>query len=276
MTDHDASPRKADDVFVVTGAGSGIGRATVIRLLSPGRTVLAIDLDKRGLAGTRDLAAERPGKFVAQVADVSDDSACAAVVATVQTLGSLSGIVNCAGIMPAGDHVETLSPDDWDRTFAVNVRPIFLLARRGLKLMRPNGGVIVNVASVHAYASTPATSSYAASKGAIVALTHQLSLDLARDGVRVVAVAPGSVDTPMSYRAAQRSGVASLSDLGFSTSHRSTGRIGTAAEVANVIDWLTTPAAAFVNGTVIRADGALLAAIPTAHSNVTAREGPQL
>jgi len=164
--------------------------------------------------------------------------------------------------MPADDTVEQMRVDGWDRTFAVNVRPIFLLARHGLPLMRPDGGVIVNVSSVHAFATQPGCMTYAATKGAIVALTQQLALELAPDGVRVVAVAPGSVDTPMSALAVQRSGAASLTELGFSDSPRAAGRIGSAAEVAEVIVWLSTAAAAFVNGTTLRVDGALLSAIP--------------
>jgi len=251
-------------VALVTGAASGIGRATALRLMEHDRTVLAVDLDLEGLRQTVVLASDRPGSMVAHLADVSDDAACRQAVEAASTLGTLTTIVNSAGIMPPDDTVEKLSVADWDRTFAVNVRAIFLIARHAVAQLRVDGGVIVNVASVHAYASQPGATAYAATKGAIVSVTSQLALDLAPDAIRVVAVAPGSVDTPMSARAAQRSGVASVADLGFSTSPRAAGRIGSAAEVAEVIAWLTTPASSFVNGTTVRADGALLAAIPGA------------
>jgi NAD(P)-dependent dehydrogenase (short-subunit alcohol dehydrogenase family) len=231
-----------------------------------GRTVLAVDLDADGVLETVARSRERPGSMAAHVADVSDDDACREAVEAAAALGTLTTIVNSAGVMPPNDTVEQLSVLDWDRTFAVNVRAIFLIARHALAHLRTEGGVIVNVASVHAYASQPGATAYAATKGAIVSITSQLALDLAPDAIRVVAVAPGSVDTPMSQRAAQRSGVSSIAELGFSSSPRAAGRIGSADEVAEVIAWLTTPASSFVNGTTVRADGALLAAIPGATS----------
>jgi NAD(P)-dependent dehydrogenase (short-subunit alcohol dehydrogenase family) len=258
-------------VFIVSGAGSGIGQATALHLLRESN-VLGVDLDSQGLDATAATAQALRGRFMAMAADVSVDDACSEIVKAATRLGRLSGIINCAGVMPADDHVEKLDPETWDRTFAVNVRPIYLLARHGLAHMRDEGGVIVNVASVHAYASTPATSSYAASKGAIVSLTQQLALDLVGDAIRVVGVAPGSVDTPMSQRAAQRSGFGSIAELGFPTSPRSAGRIGAAEEVAEVIAWLISPSASFVNGSVLRVDGALLAALPAAPSG---SRGPQ-
>lgn len=251
------------DVAVVTGAGSGIGAATALSLLRTGHLVVGVDRDAAGLEQTAVDASTDADRFHALRGDVSDDDVCAEAVATAAAAGRLKVLVNCAGVMPADDHVEKLAPEIWDRTFAVNVRPIYLLARHGLAHLRADGGVIVNVASVHAYASSPGTSAYAATKGAIVALTQQLALDLAVDGVRVVAVAPGSVDTPMSTRAAERAGVGSVVDLGFPSNPRAACRVGRAVEVAEVISWLTTPAASFVNGTTVRVDGALLAGIPT-------------
>lgn len=250
------------EVAVVTGAGSGIGRAAALRLLRSGRVVLGVDLDAVGLQQTAALAEDVDSPFLAHVADVSDDAACAEVVAAAARAGRVKVLVSCAGVMPPDDHVETLQPADWDRTFAVNVRAVYLLLRHGLAHLRTGGGVVVIVSSVHAFASAPATTAYAATKGALVAMTQQLALDLVVDGVRVVGVAPGSVDTPMSARSAERNGLSSVVELGFPASLRAAGRVGRADEVAEVIAWLTTPAASFVNGTTIRADGALLAAIP--------------
>jgi NAD(P)-dependent dehydrogenase (short-subunit alcohol dehydrogenase family) len=258
-----------DACYLVTGAASGIGQATAWTLMAAGHRVIGVDLDSTGLQQTADRADTLPGTFEQHQADVADDDACRNVMAAVARLGSLRVIINCAGVMPDQDTVQTLSVADWDRTFAINVRAIFQLTRHGLALMRPDGGVIVNVSSVHAFATQPGCTAYAATKGAIVALTHQLALELAPEGVRVVGVAPGSVDTPMSARAVQRSGAASLTELGFSDSPHAAGRIGSAQEVAEVISWLTSEAAAFVNGTTVRVDGALLAAIPSAPAKPT-------
>lgn len=249
------STEPTSTVAIVTGAASGIGRATSIELLALGHIVVGVDLDAAGLEATRSL--DGTGRFVPYPGDVSSDRMCGALVAGARELGRLAVIVNSAGIQPPDDSPSTLSIEAWDRVFAVNVRPIFLLARHAAAAMR-GAGVIVNLASVHAYSTRPATMSYAASKGAIVALTAQLAVEFAGDGIRVVAVAPGSVDTPMS---ASSTGPAA-SGLDFTHSPSAAGRVGQADEVARVIAWLCTDAASFVNGTTIDVDGGLRAILP--------------
>ncbi len=143
----------------------------------------------------------------------------------------------------ADDTVERLGDAALERLLAVNVGAVFRLSRHAIPLMRAaGGGVIVTTSSVHAWASMPANAAYAASKGALVALTRQLALDLAPDGIRVVGVAPGSVDTPMTHEALARMGVDAAA-AGFDASGSATaiGRVARPEETAAVLAWLTTP-----------------------------------
>jgi NAD(P)-dependent dehydrogenase (short-subunit alcohol dehydrogenase family) len=146
------------------------------------------------------------------------------------------------------------------------------MSRFAIPEMRQRGrGVIVNVASVHAYATMPGNAAYAASKGAVVALTRAMALDHAADGIRVVAVAPGCVDTPMSRRSADFAGVSSLEDLGFSFDPNAAGRVAGPEEIAEAIYWLGSDRASFINGTTLMADGALTAALGPTRQQVAER-----
>lgn len=247
------------DVAIITGAASGIGRATARLLAGWGLQVVGVDLDGSGLIDLIGEVESAGGAAHASVGDVSDDDSCRAAVEVAAGLGRLRVLVNVAGMMPVDDKVDTLPVRVWHQTLAVNVGSVFGMSRHAIPHLRPDGGVIVNTASVHAFATMPATAAYAASKGAIVALTRQMALDYASDGIRVVAVAPGSVDTPMSDQAVERAGGSSLEDLGFTFAPRAIGRVGRADEVAAVIGWLTSESATFVNGTTLPVDGALLA-----------------
>jgi NAD(P)-dependent dehydrogenase (short-subunit alcohol dehydrogenase family) len=248
-------------VAIVTGAASGIGRATALLLAEQGAQVVCIDIDAAGLTETVREIHEARGIAVDCPGDVSRDPDCKRAVDAAEQLGGLDVVANIAGIMQThGDSVETLSEEAWDRTLAVNVKSIFLMARHAIPaLRRRGGGVIVNTASVHAFANMPESASYAASKGAVVALTRQMAHDCAPDQIRVVAVAPGSVDTPMSQRAVDSSGKSSLEELGFSSSQKVLGRVGKPEELAQVIAWLASEKASFVNGVTLPADGGLLA-----------------
>lgn len=247
-------------VAIVTGAASGIGRATAQCLADQGLTVICVDVDLGGLEDTVNQIRQR-GRFAqVSVADVAQDDECRGIVDKAGRYGRIEVLANVAGIMVPGDTVDRLSPQDWYRVMAVNVGSVFSMSRHVIPFMREaGGGVIINTASVHAFATTSGAASYAASKGAIVSLTRQMALDCAGDSIRVVAVAPGSVDTPMSRRAVTQAGAASLEEMGFPSSPQAVGRVGQAEEVAAAIWWLASSGASFVNGTTLTVDGGLLA-----------------
>lgn len=251
----------AQRVSIVTGAASGIGRATALALAAQGDHVLAADLDGDGAARVAGEIAAAGGAATGRAVDVADSDDCAAAVAAAAALGELRALVHVAGMAVADDTVERLGDAALERLLAVNVGAVFRLSRHAIPLMRAaGGGVIVTTSSVHAWASMPANAAYAASKGALVALTRQLALDLAPDGIRVVGVAPGSVDTPMTHEALERMGVDAAA-AGFDASGSATaiGRVARPEETAAVLAWLTTSAASVVNGTTIVADAGLLA-----------------
>lgn len=247
---------------IVTGAASGIGAATARGLARQGWTVVAADIDEPGLAQTTAAISAMPlpaGVAVPVVADVSSDDDCARIVAEATRAGRLSAVCNIAGIAPYGTSVTTVSPEIWNKVLAVNLTSVYLMTRHAAPAIRENGGgTIVNTASVHAFASHPGTAPYAASKGAIVSLTRQMAVDLTSWGIRVNAIAPGSVDTPMSRTAAASLGT-TLADMGFTDDPKRVGRIAAAEEVAHAYAWLISPEASFINGTTLVVDGGLLA-----------------
>jgi NAD(P)-dependent dehydrogenase (short-subunit alcohol dehydrogenase family) len=246
-------------VALVTGAASGIGRATALRLVGGGDAVLLADRDERGLADAAAEVAALGGVAEVAAIDVASGAACAEAVAAAARLGSLRALVHVAGVTAAPDGVETVSDADLERVLAVNVGAVFRLGRHAIPLLRAaGGGVIVTTSSVHAYASMTGNAAYAASKGALVALTRQMALDLAPDRIRVVGVAPGSVDTAMTRAELDRRGLTPAA-AGFTTEPGAIGRVMGADEIAAVIAWAASADAGALNGTTVVADAGLLA-----------------
>jgi NAD(P)-dependent dehydrogenase (short-subunit alcohol dehydrogenase family) len=243
---------QSERVVIVTGAASGIGRATAVRLAAAGDVVLHADRDGDGLARVAQEIAAAGGRAQPAVVDVASSEDCAAAVAAAARLGSLGALVNVAGMTAAPDGVETISDAALELILQVNVGAIFRLGRHAIPLMRAaGGGVIVNTSSVHAFATMTENAAYAASKGAITALTRQLALDLA----------PGSVDTPMTRHELARRGL-SAEEAGFASPEAGStaiGRVAAPEEIAAVIAWLASADAAVVNGTTVVADAGLLA-----------------
>jgi len=234
-------------VALITGT-SGIARATLLRLAAAGAAVLACGL-----------------RAVVVRADVADPGAVAgAVQAAVDAFGGLDIIVNAAAIHPFGT-VEQTDPAGWARAMAVNVGSIHLTGHYGVpQLRRRGGGAIVNVASVQGHACQQGVAAYAASKGAIHALTRAMALDHAADGIRVNSVSPGSVRTPMLAHAARRfDGEDADLDAVFARwgAAHPLGRIGEPEEVAEMIAFLAGPRGSFCTGADFRVDGGLTAGI---------------
>lgn len=242
-----AASRFQGKVCLVTGGGSGIGRAACLRFAEEGGAVAVVG---QGIAKTRAVAEEiaaMGGRAVGLGADVSNGAEVArAVEDTVAAFGRLDVIVNCAAVMTFTPLVET-SEEDFDRVLAVNLRSVFLLARHGVPRMG-EGGAIVNVSSVHAHATTANVVPYAASKGGMEALTRGLSIELEARGIRVNAIAPGAVDTPMLWENPNvKSGAEKI-----------TGAVGKPEDLAAAIAFLASSDAAFVTGATLVADGGRL------------------
>lgn len=246
-------------VAVVTGAASGIGRAVARRLSQDGLAVVCIDIDGGGAETTARRIEQGGGRAQACHADVSSSRGCVAAAAVASQLGGVSVLCNIAGISPFASGIRSVDEELWDRVLAVNVKSVYLMSRACLdQLADKDGAVICNTASVHAFAAMPESAPYAASKGAIVALTRQMAVDLASSGIRVVAVAPGSVDTPATRSAAHTMGT-TLASLGFVPDRRRLGWLGQPEDVAEVFAFLISPSARFMNGTTVVVDGGLLA-----------------
>jgi NAD(P)-dependent dehydrogenase (short-subunit alcohol dehydrogenase family) len=245
--------------ILVTGGATGIGRATAILLAKAGARVLAAGLDEDD--GRRLESDQRASgrNLIFRRMDVTNDNDVRETVKTAEReFGSLNAIVNGSAICATGKKLEDLSDAEWDRTFDVNVKGIFRVCRTGLPaLRRSGGGSVVNIASVHAVATAPGHSDYAASKGAVLALSRQLALDYAVDRIRVNALIVGSVDTRMSRAAFDAAGGAEA--LGLSFADNAIPRVGQPEEIAAIIGFLISDASSFVTGAGLIADGGLLA-----------------
>lgn len=227
---------------LITGAAGGIGRAVAQALAAEGVRVALLDRSAAGLAET---AASCPGS-VALVADITNETAVGVAVAeAVAALGALHTVVCCAGISgPVGSGIEQTSLAQWQSVFAVNVTGAFLVLRAALPALRaaPAASVVL-VASDSAFVASPGMAPYCASKAALVQFGRALSVDLAGDDVRVTAVSPSIVDTPMSR-----------GDLGDEAFAVPSFPVQTAEEIAAHVVYLASPCARAVNGSGILSD----------------------
>ncbi len=245
-------------VALVTGAAGGIGRATVALFAGAGWHVIAVD---------RRNSEPVPLGARAVVADMADPEAARDVLAdTARSEGQLDALVNNAAIQHNGPLV-TMEPEAWDEVMACNVRSVFLGVRYGVPLLRDRNASIVNVASVHAIATSSNIAAYAASKGAVVALTRALALELAKDGIRANAVLPGAVDTQMLRDGLHRrdpSGGEEEDLLQELRRRHPVGRIGQPSEIAEAILFLADgDRSSFMTGQVLIVDGGACARLST-------------
>jgi NAD(P)-dependent dehydrogenase (short-subunit alcohol dehydrogenase family) len=246
-----------DRVALVTGAASGIGLATATLLAEMGARVVASDFDAaRGAVAATTL--ERAGHSVSFVrADVSDvDDVTALVKHVTDAHGRLDCAANCAGV-GGGDGLTADYPQDrWDRIVDVNLRGAFLVLRHELTAMTSLGlgGAIVNVASTLGLRGSTHASAYSASKHAVLGITRTAAIEYAPYGIRVNAVCPGAIDTPMMDEAFDRHPGFREALTGFVP----LGRMGHADEVAAPIAWLLSDAASFVTGEALAIEGGLL------------------
>jgi NAD(P)-dependent dehydrogenase (short-subunit alcohol dehydrogenase family) len=233
---------------VVTGGGSGIGRAVTLRLARDGRRVLTADLDSAAAAST---AAQAGANASAAQVDVCDETSVRDLIEAARGLGTIEGLVNVAGIGSTTNAPDT-PLERWERVMAVNATGTFLCCKHTIPHLREQGGgVIVNIASIAGLVGIRNRAAYCASKGAVVALTRAMALDHAREGIRINAVCPGTVDTPWVKRLIDDAGE-TLEGL---AARQPMGRLGTADEVAGAVAWLLGPDAAFATGSALVLDG---------------------
>jgi len=245
-----------DKVILLTGAASGIARATAQYLNDNGARVYGIGLDAE--EGRRFYPGRDPSSCVFRETDVRDSAAIQVAVDDVLSrFGRLDAVVNCAGIYPTGKRLEELSDAEWDNTLAVNLSSIFKVCRATLPLLRrAGGGSVVNIASVHAEATVNGVPAYAASKAGIVGLSRQMALDYAVDLIRVNSILVGAVATHMTLDGLSSGGPESS---GLSFEAGSIGRIADPVEIAKAIGFLISSEASFVTGSALQVDGGLLA-----------------
>ncbi|QBI21442.1 SDR family oxidoreductase [Egibacter rhizosphaerae] len=238
---------------VLTGAASGIGRAAALRLAREGFDLSLLDRDEEGLRKVATACDAAP-----YVVDLADETSLGDVIGQVLRVRSCDALVNVAGIGVAATVVET-APQAWDEILAVNLRAPFLLSRAVLPTMlEGDGGTIVNVASVSGLVGVASRAAYCASKAGLIGLTKAIAVDHGREGVRAVAVCPGTVATEWIDKI--------LADAEDPVAARATmadrqldGRMGTPEEVAAAIAFVASPEARFVNGSELVVDGGFTA-----------------
>jgi 3-oxoacyl-[acyl-carrier protein] reductase len=243
-------------IAIVTGAGSGIGRATARRLAAEGAYVVVADLREDGARETVRLVAESGGRAEVCVADVTQRADVTRMVAgTAERHGRVDVLVNNAGYPQGPTPVETVTDDHFDRVFAVNVRGTWLGCQAAAPIMKAQrAGAIVNVSSTAGVRVRPGFNAYAAAKGAVNTLTKSLAIELAPWRIRVNAIAPVATDTPMlrdfigTGRTEEEGRQAFLATIPL-------GRLNTPEDNAAAVAYLVSDDAAMVTGTILEVDG---------------------
>lgn len=249
------SNRFTGRAVVVTGAASGIGRATAVRIAREGGRVLALDVADGGGAGTAAEIEAEGGRAEPIEADVTDQAQVDSAIARCVALGGFDALVNCAGTAVYG-HVVDVAVEQLSGMMDVNFYGTYRVTQTALPTLLERRGAIVNVASVAALRGVAYLSAYSGTKGAVLGFSRALAVEIGGRHVRVNCVCPGPVDTPL----ADRLELPSDADAGLvGRSANLYGRIATADEVAAAIAFLASPDAAHITGTVLTVDAGLSA-----------------
>lgn len=247
----------AGKVAFVTGGAMGIGGAVAELLAERGARVAIVDRAEKEGKALAETIGKRGGSAIYIAADVSKaDNVNAAVVLAVKEFGGLDVVSNNAGIQRYGT-AETTSEAEWDEVMSVNLKSVYLVCHAAIPHLKKTKGAIVNMASVQGFATQKSVFAYTTGKAALVGLTRSLALDLAGDGVRANAVAPGSVDTPMLRWAIDLDKNPKALERAVHAMHP-LGRIAKPREVAECVAFLASSRASFVTGITLICDGGLL------------------
>jgi NAD(P)-dependent dehydrogenase (short-subunit alcohol dehydrogenase family) len=248
-------------VALVTGAGSGIGQAAARRFAADGAAVGVLDVRLEAAEETAGKIQAEGGRALPVGADVADaDQATAAVARVADELGRLDVVYNNAGVNSTGSVAEA-DEADWDRCFAVNVKGTYLCSRAAVPYLEAaGGGAIVNQGSVAALVGVANFAAYCAAKGAVVALTRSMAIDLAPRRIRVNVLCPGTVLTPLMESLIRARGDGDLdAGLAATVAKYPLGRLGTPQEVAAAAVFLASDDASFITGAVLTPDGGMTA-----------------
>ena len=251
--------RFKDKIAVVTGAATGIGGATADAFCAEGASVVLSDVNENALNERTERLRASGGNCLAVVADVSSpDEAQRIAREALSAFGGIDYLVASAGIQSYGTVVST-DEDTWDRTLDVNAKGVYLAAKYCIpEMAKRGGGAVVTVASVQGLFSQPNVAAYAASKGAVIAMTRTMAIDHAGDKIRANSICPGSIDTPLLRFAAEQmqpdDPAGAIKDWG---GLHVLGRVGQPEEMAQVALFLCSDASSFVTGAAIVADGGL-------------------
>lgn len=249
----------SNQVALITGGASGIGRAMALLFAVEGAAVSIVDLDEaEGLDVVKKIQ-QRGGRGVFLRSDVTSAGDCQrAVTQTLEAFGGLNILLNNAGIIRRSTVLD-ISEEDWDQVMAVNVKSIFLMSKYAIPVMAgAGGGVIINTGSGWGLVGGRNAISYCASKGAVVNMTRAMALDHASENIRVNCICPGDTDTPMLRSEAQQLGELDEEFLA-EAADRPLQRIGRPEDIAQAALYLASDAASFVTGTSLVVDGGGLA-----------------
>ena len=248
--------RFTDKTAFLTGVASGVGRSTAIRLASEGASIFGVDIDEGGMAETRATVTEMGGSMAARTVDVADiDQIQAAVAACVSALGGIDVVGNIAGIAKQ-HHLADVSEADWDLMNAINLKGPFFIAQATMPHLVERSGALINIASNAGLMGQAYTVPYCATKGGIVNLTRALAMEFVTTGVRVNAIAPGGIDTPLVHNFELAEDI----DFNLMQNHIGYRSPSTPDQIAAFFAFLASDEASNIHGSILSADGGWTAA----------------